>query len=266
MSYLLQVGDAGKERLGILNEIFSESSYQLLHWAGITQGSTVLEIGCGTGNMTCWIAQQVGSEGYMYAADISDEQIAIAKQQAKERRLQNITFIHHSVFDLTDLPKVDFVYARFVIMHLSEPLRALEGLRQFLKPGGRLICEEASNSAAYCYPASLAFQKTRQLLLALFQKKGIDFDLGEKIYSYFHDLKFKNIFTRFVQPIYQNKAQKRIILLLMLEIKQHYIDNGLATEEEINELIKELTTFIEDDRYLVSFPRTTQIYGSLEPT
>lgn len=261
MTYLLQVGDAGKERLGILNQLFSETSCNLLLHAGLAPNSTVLEVGCGTGNMTCWIAKQV-SHGHVYAVDISPAQIAVAKQQAEAQGLTNITFINNSVFDLQHLPKVDLIYSRFVIMHLTHPFQALADLQHFLKPGGRLVCEEASNSIVCCQPASTVFQKSRQLLLALFEKNGIDFDYGNKIYGHFRELKLKNIFTRFVQPIYQNRALKRMILLLHIEVKQSYIDNGLATKAELNELLQELVKFIENDDYLVSFPRTTQIYGT----
>ena len=40
----------------------------------------VLAVGCGTGNMTKWIAKQVGDNGNVTAVDISHEQVKIAEQ------------------------------------------------------------------------------------------------------------------------------------------------------------------------------------------
>ena len=56
-SYILAVGKKDEERLSIVNELFGETSRALLLKAGLSSGMHVLEIGCGTGNMTGWIAK-----------------------------------------------------------------------------------------------------------------------------------------------------------------------------------------------------------------
>lgn len=53
-TYVLGFGEQGQERLAILNELFESTSRDLLLKAGLTQGKKILEIGCGTGNMTSW--------------------------------------------------------------------------------------------------------------------------------------------------------------------------------------------------------------------
>jgi len=262
-NYFLKTGKHGENRLDILNEVFSESSHSLLLKAGMNKGGSVLEIGCGTGNMTCWLAEQVGKFGHVYALDISAEQIEVAKRRAMKKNLKNITFIQCPISDLhlTDLPLVDIVYTRFVLVYLTHPFQALEHILLFLKNGGQMICEEACNSATYCYPFSSAIYKSRQLFLELAKQKGLDFDLGEKLYFYFHQLNFRNIHTQFIQPIYHTKQQKHLILLTFIEASQKYFEHSLIGNDEIKQLTMELTQCIEDDSYLMSFPRTTQIYG-----
>jgi ubiquinone/menaquinone biosynthesis C-methylase UbiE len=260
-SYVLGVGEQGQERLAILNEIFNPTSQLLLLQAGLIKGQQVLEIGCGTGVMTCWMAEQVGANGHVYAVDISSEQLEIAQQLAREKNLKNITFICRSVYDLDDLPLFDLIYSRFIIMHLKQPFAALKIMSCHLKNGGNMVCEEASNQTAYCYPEFAAFKKYRQLLMSLGAQKELDYSLGDKIYSYFLDLQFKNIFTHFIQPIYQNKRQKIMMPLLIREIKNNLIAAQLANESEIDKLIYELNEFTEENKYLVSFSRTMQIFG-----
>lgn len=63
-SYFLDVGEQGQNRLEILNEIFNGFSNSLLLKAGIGKGKNVLEVGCGTGSMTCWLAEQVSHSGH----------------------------------------------------------------------------------------------------------------------------------------------------------------------------------------------------------
>lgn len=263
-NYLLGVGEQGKERLTILNELFEKTSHHLLLQAGLSQSQHVLEVGCGTGEMACWMAEKIGPLGQIFAVDSSDKQIEIAKQRAKIKGIRNITFINSSVFDLCDLPLFDLIYSRFILMHVDKPYVALQVMLRFLKTNGRIVCEEACNAVTCCYPPSLAFQKYRQLLLDLAVKKGLDFNLGDKIYSYFYDLKLKNIFVNFIQPVFQTKREKLLMPLLVKEAKNNFVSNHLASESEIDQLLKELEKIVEDDKYLVSFSRTTQIYGQLK--
>lgn len=261
-NYILDVGKQDEQRLGLLDEAIGAGSRQLLLEAGLSAGKQVLEMGCGTGNMTRFIAEQVGESGRVTAVDISHEQLTIAKKNCGG--LKQITFIESAIFDLKELPQFDFIYCRFIVIHLPKPAEALQFMLRFLKPGGKIVCEEATNRVFCCYPYSSLYQKSRELLLMLADRKNLDFDFGEKLYGVFHDLKLKNIFVKFTQPIFTSKKLKKIIPLLMSSLKSQFIANNFITENEINTFIDELYHFIEDDRYLISFPRTTQIYGSKE--
>lgn len=258
-SYLIAVGKKDEARLLILNELFGETSQNLLLKAGLNSGMKVLEIGCGTGNMTGWIASQVGESGCVTAVDISPEQIVIAKENNKKHN--NICYIEKSIFDLNNISQFDLIYSRFVIMHQNQPFEALKAILSLLKEGGALVCEEAANTVAACCPDSAVFKKSRELILSLYKMKNIDHDFGSHIYDYFRKLGLKNIVTNFIQPIYQSSAQKNMMLLLLNEMKLQYIQNNLISEAEINQLILDMEAFIQDDSYMVSFARTTQIYG-----
>ena len=257
-NYIIGVGKDDEERLSLLNELFGKTRKDLLLKAGLTPGMRVLEVGCDTGNMTRWIAKQVGDNGHVTAVDISSAQIQIAKENCSESN--NISFIASSLFNLNLSKKFDLIYSRFLIMHLQNPFEGLQYLTQLLKPNGILVSEEATNSVTACYPESSAFRKYRELVIALFTKKNIDFDIGEKLYAYFQKLQLQDIQVNFVQPIYK-KHQKKIMIILMNELKNRYIEFGIATETEIQAFLNDLANFINDDQFLVSFARTTQIFG-----
>jgi ubiquinone/menaquinone biosynthesis C-methylase UbiE len=259
-NYVLDVGTQDQERLAILDEVIGKTSRQLLLQAGLSSGKTVLEVGCGTGNMTRFIAEQVGAHGQVTAVDVSGEQIDIAKKNVSE--LKQITFVQASIFDLPVKPQFDFVYCRFIIMHLPNPANTIKHLLSFLKPGGKIICEEATNRVTCCYPQNIFYQQSRDLLLMLGDKKGLDFNVGEKLYSIFYDLKLTDITAHFIQPVLHSERQKRLISLLASSLKQQFLSNNLISETEIDKLIKELNSFIQDDHYFVSFSRTTQICGT----
>lgn len=262
-TYVLAVGEQGRERLNILNEIVGPASQNWLVQSGLGPGQHVLEIGCGTGNMSCWISEKIGKDGHLYAVDISKEQLDIARKQAAERNLHNITFVQSSVFDLKDLPLFDLIYSRFILIHISDAFFALQIMLRYLKPGGFIVSEESTNSVSFCYPKSPLYHRNRQLYLELGARKGVDLDLGEKLYSYYRKLNLKNIHVNFSQPIYKNRHQKLLIPLGMTEMKKSILKEKLATESEIDQLITELFEFIKDDNYLIALSRITQICASI---
>src|ERR1700752_4393831 len=92
-SYVVQVGEAGKTRLDLLNNVFGPYSERFLNLAGLKNGMHVLDVGCGTGNMSCKIAELIGTTGSVVGIDNSAEQLLIAQEQAKKNKLTNTNFI-----------------------------------------------------------------------------------------------------------------------------------------------------------------------------
>jgi ubiquinone/menaquinone biosynthesis C-methylase UbiE len=82
----------------------------------------VLDIGCGSGVMTCWIAQQVGDTGHVIGIENNENQLQAAKKRAHNASLKNAEFKLCSAYDLESLnEKFDFIYCRFVLHHLHKP-------------------------------------------------------------------------------------------------------------------------------------------------
>src|SRR5262245_52497819 len=96
--YILATGAHDLERLRLLNDLYGPASERLLRQAGLAEGARVAEIGCGVGNMTCWIAQQVGASGAVVGIDKSPAQVEQARRQADERGLTNVTFMEGSAY------------------------------------------------------------------------------------------------------------------------------------------------------------------------
>ncbi len=52
----------------------------------------MVEVGSGSGNIACWVAEQVGPNGSVVGIDNSPGQIEQARKNAKKRGLENIEF------------------------------------------------------------------------------------------------------------------------------------------------------------------------------
>ena len=134
-------------------------------------------------------------------------------------------------------------------------------MKGFLKPGGVVVCEEVAHKAHYWYPETPTHQRFQELLDKLACIRGIDSEVGDKLYFFFSKLNLKNIAVNFVQPIYRTPRERSGSILFYQELKPALIKEGIVTEKEMNQLINDYKHIVQDESYLGAFRRVTQIIG-----
>jgi ubiquinone/menaquinone biosynthesis C-methylase UbiE len=98
---------------------------------------TVLDVGCGTGMVSAWIASKVGSAGRVVGVDVSNEQLEFARERATGLGLRNLDFLALSASDLREVGmQFDLVYSRFLLVHLEHPEDAVREMLGRVKRGG----------------------------------------------------------------------------------------------------------------------------------
>ena len=119
---------------------------KLIERSGIKQGMTVMDLGCGSGAFTLFVARAVGEEGKVYAVDI---QPAMLKQlerklaKAENQGIRNIELKQASAYELpVEAGALDLVYMVTVLQEIPDRGRALREIRRVLKPGGILAVTE----------------------------------------------------------------------------------------------------------------------------
>jgi demethylmenaquinone methyltransferase/2-methoxy-6-polyprenyl-1,4-benzoquinol methylase/phosphoethanolamine N-methyltransferase len=114
------------------------NSRMIVEMAKIKSGDTVLDVGCGSGNLTLTSAKYTGRSGSVYGIDAAPEMIEVARTKAQRHGL-SATF---EVALIESLPypdaKFDAVISRLVIHHLPDDLkrRGFAEVLRVLKPGG----------------------------------------------------------------------------------------------------------------------------------
>lgn len=101
-------------------------------------GSTVLEVGPGTGAATVELARRVGPSGQVIGVDISPPLLEIARRNVAEQDLRNVRLINADASTLTLDSPADAVFSRLGIMFFTDPVAAFANLRRCTRAGGRL--------------------------------------------------------------------------------------------------------------------------------
>ncbi len=121
--------------------VSGSNSRMVVEMAQLKPGDKVLDIGCGTGNLTLTAKNYVGTSGSVYGIDASPEMIAEARKKAAHSGL-DATFEVGLIEGLGYSDATfDVVISRLVIHHLPDDLkrRGIAEIFRVLKPGGRLF-------------------------------------------------------------------------------------------------------------------------------
>ena len=119
---------------------------QLIERSGIKKGMQVLDLGCGSGAFTPFIARAVGQKGKVYALDIQADMLRqLEKKLSKpeNRDIKNIKLIEGNAYELPfEDNSLDLVNMVTVLQEIPDRNRALQEVKRVLKPGGFLAVTE----------------------------------------------------------------------------------------------------------------------------
>lgn len=135
--YVMAKTDATREadRLALLESSADPATIGCLQRLGVRSGWRCLEVGAGHGSIARWLAEKVGPEGAVLAADIDPRFLTDMPANVQVRALD----IREEGLEAQ---AYDLVHCRMLLMHLADPSAALARLADALRPGGLLLAEE----------------------------------------------------------------------------------------------------------------------------
>lgn len=117
------------------------NSRRIIEMAKIKSGDQILDVGCGTGDLTLTAQIYVGPTGSAHGIDAAPEGIEIARKKAT--RSGSVARFDVGLVEKLDFAEATFdaVISRLVIHHLPEDLkqRGFREIYRVLKPGGRVF-------------------------------------------------------------------------------------------------------------------------------
>jgi ubiquinone/menaquinone biosynthesis C-methylase UbiE len=137
------MGYQGADWLDRAERVTEEEPDVALEAIGIAQGSTVADVGAGSGYMTVKLARRVGPRGRVYANDIQPEMLARLRTRLAGEKVANVETVLGTVDDPKLPPSaLDLILMVDVYHEFSKPQKMLRRMHDALKPGGRLVLLE----------------------------------------------------------------------------------------------------------------------------
>ncbi len=124
------------ERLALMSELLDPMHRRYLQSLDVVKpGARTLEVGCGNGSISAWLARQVAPDGKAIAVDLDLSLVDV--------HLPNLEFREADIMAQPVEPGgFDLVTARAVVHHVADAERAIANLVASLRPGGAILLIE----------------------------------------------------------------------------------------------------------------------------
>ena len=104
-------------------------------------GEMILDLGCGTGELSAYLAELVGQKGRVLGVDPDKERLKVAQESHKGRK--NLSFVEGSTSNFPGIASetYDIIFSNYVLHWVQDKEQAFKNMFNSLKPGGKIALQ-----------------------------------------------------------------------------------------------------------------------------
>ncbi len=145
-----EVFDSVASRYDLMNDLMSAGLHRLwkaftISQSGVREGSRVLDIAGGTGDLSLAFAKKVGKSGQVVLTDINNAMLSRGRDRLLDKGYPVPATQCNAEFIPFKDDTFDCVTVAFGLRNMTHKDQALAEMRRVLKPGGRLLVLEFSH-------------------------------------------------------------------------------------------------------------------------
>src|SRR5262245_28693227 len=141
-TYVMGHDERERRRLVLQASILNPLTEQLFRRTGISSGMSVLDIGCGVGDVSLLAARLVGRHGRVTSVDIDPAALEALQARASAEEMKHIECVHVDIHGWKPRRRFDAVVGRHILIHSQDPLAMLRDCAALLHERGLAIFHE----------------------------------------------------------------------------------------------------------------------------
>ncbi|MEU7664619.1 methyltransferase domain-containing protein [Streptomyces lincolnensis] len=221
------------ERFDAFAALFDPTTFRHLEGFGIGPGWRCWEVGAGGTSVVSWLAKKVGPTGRVVATDIDTSRVAAAARPPVQVR------VHDVGADEPPGEGFDLVHARLVLVHVPDRENALRSMVRALRPGGRLLVEDADPALQPLLcpdehgPEQQLANRLRQGFRQLLADRGADLAYGRRLPRLLREAGLRQVEADAYFPV-TSPACTALEAATVRQIRDQLVAAGHATDQDID--------------------------------
>jgi len=239
-------------RLDLMSELLDPMHRRYIEALGVAKpGARTLEVGCGNGSISAWLAERVSPGGSAVAVDLDLSVIQVRPPNLELHKADIVAGpVERGTFDL--------VTARAVLHHVADAQVAVVNMVAGLKPGGALLLIEPD-----FLPVSVAEPPEVRAFwdgwLAWSRERGIDYYIGRTLAPRLGPLGLTNISGTAETAVYKGGSLWADYWIdTITELRDDLIESGKLDEA----LIDEFLAYCADSNWWTQTIAFTAVHGT----
>ncbi len=183
---------------------------------GLKPGMKIVDVGCGTGDFTRYLASLIPGKCKIIGVDIRAANIRTAEKQTKKEGLAGkLNFRKGDAYNIpVEDGWADLVCCRTLLMHLTDPLKAVREMGRVARKGGTVAAFERGRFDAVYVPnnerlTKLAIRLSEAYVDGVRKLERKHFDIGNRLPTIFHEAGLREIMAEYQADTYLASDPRR---------------------------------------------------------